>query len=355
MTNKIFKEIYKIKLEGSEKARIKMGIVNFMVRNQAPNRYQSHRSNILTLFKFNQIKNMPILLALAILLSVGTSVAAQSSLPGDPLYPVKINFNEEVRSWFAISKKAKANFNTELAAARLEEASQLAAENKLDAKTAAEVKANFKARTDAANRFIIELKTDGDTQAAAEALADLGSALEAHAQVLAQLSASGATKAEIKQKVEEIRTEIRKEINANNSVNADVKIKISADNSADMQTAVENKIASVENKIEGVSAFIEAKEENVEASVIANANAKLDAASALIIQAEADIAAKDYGKAFVKAQEAMKMAQEAKLIVATNNKIELKLRTEMNKGDENRASASFDAKTRTNIKLDLGL
>ena len=77
---------------------------------------------------------MPIIIIVALLLGGGgTSFAAQSSLPGDVLYPVKIHVNEAVRSSLTFSTASKASLETELAEARLKETEELAAEGKMNA------------------------------------------------------------------------------------------------------------------------------------------------------------------------------------------------------------------------------
>jgi hypothetical protein len=87
---------------------------------------------------------MPV--ALVLLLTVvgtGTTYAAQTSLPGDILYPLKINVVENIKVALAVGPKAKAQVHTELAAQRLDEAQELASEGRLDATTTAEIQSNF--------------------------------------------------------------------------------------------------------------------------------------------------------------------------------------------------------------------
>ena len=72
-------------------------------------------------------------------MTVGTSFAAQGALPGDFLYPVKTDVNENVRGAFALSADAEANLQADLLEERLEEAQALHASGKLRGDTAVDV------------------------------------------------------------------------------------------------------------------------------------------------------------------------------------------------------------------------
>lgn len=64
------------------------------------------------------------------LLVSGTSYAAEGSLPGDFLYPIKVNMNEEVRGLFVFSVNARAGWEVARVERRLEEAEHLAVRGK---------------------------------------------------------------------------------------------------------------------------------------------------------------------------------------------------------------------------------
>lgn len=73
----------------------------------------------------------------------GTAAAAQGSLPGDVLYPIKIHVNESVETALAITPRAKVEVNATIAKRRVEEVQALAAQGTLDAEIAAQVEQNF--------------------------------------------------------------------------------------------------------------------------------------------------------------------------------------------------------------------
>lgn len=81
----------------------------------------------------------------AMLLCAGTAYAAQGSLPGDLLYPVKTHVNEPVEVALATSATAKANTEARIAETRVAEAQALAARGELTATTTAELQDSFNA------------------------------------------------------------------------------------------------------------------------------------------------------------------------------------------------------------------
>jgi hypothetical protein len=84
------------------------------------------------------------------LTSGGVAFAAEGTLPGDVLYPIKVSVLEPAQSTLAVSAEAKANWNRTLAERRLDEATTLAAQGRLSTTTEAILIANFEYRADAA-------------------------------------------------------------------------------------------------------------------------------------------------------------------------------------------------------------
>ncbi len=82
--------------------------------------------------------------ALTVMLVFGSVVyGAENALPGDFLYPIKVNVNESVQGAFLTSLEAKANWESEKFVRRLEEAESLVRMGKLDDKALEEVEARI--------------------------------------------------------------------------------------------------------------------------------------------------------------------------------------------------------------------
>ena len=130
---------------------------------------------------------MPIAIALILVISGGTALAAQGALPGDPLYAVK-NLTETIESKVAVGAKASAEVEAKHALARLSEAETLAAQGKLDEKRTAQVKERLGADLAAMNASVGELEAKGDTEGAARVSGRFAEGLGEHFDAFLTLS-----------------------------------------------------------------------------------------------------------------------------------------------------------------------
>lgn len=137
MTNEIkkgIKEIKKISLTNEEKSGILRNITlyaDFHIPVQK---------------SFFSIQRLSFALAsLLIIVLAGSSVAyaAEKSLPGDILYPVKVNVMEPVQEALAKTPEAKALVQANLAEKRLKEAENLASKNRLSSSTMMNLNKNY--------------------------------------------------------------------------------------------------------------------------------------------------------------------------------------------------------------------
>jgi len=130
-------------------------------------------------------------LMIALLFTTSTvgvsSAAAAAALPGDLLYPVKIHLNEGVRTVFMSSEEAKLTWERERAEKRLEEAGQLAAEGRFDAKAQEEVARRFAEHTEKVVEKVQRVEAT-DPVLAAEVSGEFEEALDTHEVMLARLA-----------------------------------------------------------------------------------------------------------------------------------------------------------------------
>lgn len=141
---------------------------------------------------FVNIKNnrmAPLALGLIMALSLGGSVAAaaEQSLPGDTLYPVKISVNEEIQSAFAFSDEARAEFETKRAERRLEEASRLSKEGRLNAETRVELETQLATHIQNAESRVAKLKARGRAENSSHIETKLETSLSAYADILSEV------------------------------------------------------------------------------------------------------------------------------------------------------------------------
>jgi hypothetical protein len=128
-------------------------------------------------------------LALVLVIGVGTSYAAQTTVPGDLLYPIKIHVTEPIQGALATSASAQADWNAQVAARRLGEAETLAAQGKLSTTVESDLATALDQATD---NFDTDVSQLAQTPQNAPTVADAQSAMEAtlavHAQILNQLN-----------------------------------------------------------------------------------------------------------------------------------------------------------------------
>ncbi len=116
--------------------------------------------------------------AAAIILVVagtGTALAANRALPGDQLYVVKTTINEPVRAALTFNADARADYESTLATRRMEEATVLAVEGKLDAETQVKLGRNFESHAQAVQKHVERLRSNNDNDKASSLAAGFAS------------------------------------------------------------------------------------------------------------------------------------------------------------------------------------
>lgn len=149
------------------------------------------RVSLPTVFRFAQSPRLQFAFASIVVLFVaggGTAYAANGSLPGEPLYGVKINIEEPLLGAFQNSPQAEATWNAELAARRLSEAEQMAAQGTLTPAAASQIVGGLDQATDNFDASVSQIAaTSSDAAAIANIESDMEATLAANTQVLAEI------------------------------------------------------------------------------------------------------------------------------------------------------------------------
>ena len=258
------------------------------------------------------IKNMAIGLIIALIFSGGVSFAAESALPGDILYPVKVGINEEVRGALMFDPEAKAGWNARIVERRLEEAETLAADGKLNAEARAKIESNFEAHAARVRERIVKFETEKNLKAASDIESNFETSLRAHENILNRI-ANKKTESENEMRpiIERVKTKIRESKEGRTRLEANVE----ARTNGEFKAAAEGKINAAENKIAEAKRFIEQNKDSVNAETAAKAEAELKLAETAIADGKIKAEAEAYGEAFVLFQKALRIAQNAKLIM----------------------------------------
>lgn len=281
-------------------------------------RFWSNRpEHIGMLIKRLILSPMPIALIIALLLGGGAAAAAENTLPGDVLYPVKVEVNERVRGWVAVSDDAEARLQVDLAARRLEEAEKLAKDGRLDADVRAKIEANFDdhAARVASRIEAMQSKSDGDTNAV-ELTSRFEASLRAHEEILKRLAEEkgddgsvasiAARVASVSDTVDAVRTEAETGVASSDDDGDDT-------NKVDRKTAAERAQKRAEQKIKDVKAFLDKPSAAIAPD--AEAREKIALAEKLLESGKEYMKLQAYGKAFVTFQESWNVAQKAWIVL----------------------------------------
>lgn len=189
---------------------------------------------------------MPIVLILALLLGGGASLAAQSSLPGSPLYPVKVNLNENMAALLSFGAEGDAAISAEHALNRLEEAEELAVSGALSAEARADIQAHFEAHAATFEEKIARLEAEGNYQAAVDARTEFENSLKAHQAILVKLASD---KSELRSDISTMLNAIGVEIVG--SETARVRAEAAATSSTDVKATSSSSGTGSSTKING--------------------------------------------------------------------------------------------------------
>lgn len=298
---------------------------------------------------------MGIIIIIALLLG-GASVAAERALPGNFLYPVKIDVNEKVVDWLAVGAHADAAWQARLAERRLEEAEKLASEGKMNADVKARIEANFKEHADRVEQRIEDFKAKSDFNAQADIASNFEVSLRAHEAILQKFSAENVDLGDV---LSSLRAKVTAEAGKAEEDRADSDEKISAQSGPDVQSAAEGKMNAAQNKIDEVKKFIASMKEKLGAGAVANAEMSLQDADKIMIEGKAKLDAKAYGEAFALFQKAEQKAQESKLLIQASDdfKVNLDINSSLraHEDDMNNDNNDNDGKmeSSSSVKVDL--
>lgn len=262
---------------------------------------------------------MPIALLIALFLGGGAAYAAEGTLPGDTLYPVKVHINEEVRGWVSLSDSTRAEWETRRAERRLEEAEELAAEARFDADTRAIIETNFEEHARRVRERVQKFESR-DPEKVAEIAANFETALGAHARILESIGLGRG--GDVEAEVEKLLLRIRVEEDGAKEGKDEAEIKIRVRTGANIEAAAIGKARAAKNKIEEVKKFVERNKAEIGADARARAEARLKATETLYAEGQAKLDAKVFGEAFILFQRAQSTAQEVKLLLEAKKEFE---------------------------------
>lgn len=244
MFNSNFKQFIRsakgINLSEKEKSAAKQSVLNFIKNNPVRNEIQprlTYGSNIF-LTNLNFASTMAVLLIITMFVGGGVAFGAEKALPGDTLYPVKVGFNEEVRSWLSVSDEAKANWEVTRAQRRLEEAEELANNGSLSVEVRENLEANFEAHAERVKERIDKFEGKENFKAAVDVSSKFETSLRAHQKILKRLTVE--SEDDVKKEVKPIEARVRSKANVLIRARKQMELKANASANVEAGSAPKN-------------------------------------------------------------------------------------------------------------------
>ncbi len=192
------KQSESIRMRASERSELKAKLVSYMEYHPLPKEMReevlnkkaikgSITSEPFFIFNINTTYLRNFGGVFSVLCVFALPLLAERSLPGDVLYPMKVQFNEEVRSSLSFTPYAKVAWETQRLERRISEARLLVAEGKMTPEIQTQFTDAIKAHADSAQRELAILK-ESDSDKAVIAEIAFASALEVQSEVLGGVS-----------------------------------------------------------------------------------------------------------------------------------------------------------------------
>ncbi|MFA7309986.1 MAG: DUF5667 domain-containing protein [Candidatus Paceibacterota bacterium] len=268
----------------------------------------------------------PAVLALVFVVGIGTSYAAEGAMPGDILYPIKINVNETVRGSLAISQSAKADWNTRVMTRRLEEAETLAAEDRLTPVARAVIQTQLIESADRFDRSVNALARaeDGGT-AAATAQSNLEATLDGHERVLTALAAVATSSESIRP----ILVAVRAQADETGVARRLIESHIASTKGEGMKAAALSKKSKAEGALQQVRTKVSASRRGEDSTSTKAASVSAFNAEQAITAGDENIKDGDYGQAFGTFQAAIRTAQSAEVHLDASRRLNADLNVDV--------------------------
>lgn len=349
-TTEYIKKLKDIKLSESSRARMESGLLEYARFHKVSEGVRvgedgrsieqvPQRTSLFNLFK--QPKSMTAaIIAIALIAGGGTSYAAEGAVPGDFLYTVKTEVNENVKSAWAVSDEAEAKLQARLAAERLAEAETLAARGELTAEASTDISSRLKAHYDEAEKRSAAAEAKGDYESSATVRASLEGSLRAYASVLTDLNTrvSGNNGAALI-------TDVRAYADA--AAKAQTQSTATIEASVDVQAAAEVTVKRADNYIAEVKTKLARMEAEVSAEAYARTEARLNEAVLVQAEAKASLRAEAYRAAYTSAQTAIRIASEVEVMINSM----LRLQIDVDLGTDVMIDGVLDTRTESNTDV----
>jgi hypothetical protein len=306
----IFEQLIKkakgISLSSREKLRVRQDLHTFMREHPLEMR-QSWFTNFMSHTRVGVSATFAVML-----IGVGASYAAEGTLPGDALYPIKVSINETVRGFIQISDESQAEWETRLATRRLEEAESLAREGRLDAVIETQIANRFNKHATLVETRIETLEANGSISAAIDLSSRFETSLKVHERILGELSVGAPASPGA---ARDVQTNVRKSVDAITNIRVNAEASLPTAPSASASIEARQSIRAAEIKIEEVVKFLANSKKRIGVRATNQAKTQLGIATSTLANANIKLKSEIYNEAIILAHKSVRIADEAKLLI----------------------------------------
>jgi hypothetical protein len=323
LIKKFFRESKQVKLEREQKDSIRGAVLDFMKENPLEKKP--------SIFIFRPIYASALAVLIIVIAGGFVSIQADSSLPGDTLYPVKIGFNEKVLQVLAFSQKARTDLNIELAERRFQEIEQLAVEGKITDNNQQEINKNLNEKVKDVAQSIDELNKEKNFDSADKIASTFEASVKAHSLVLEKIGKTKQENDKSKERISSLVSDI-------NGAQTSVSKEIGARKTIDVQNKVaQNRLEEAEKNISELKDLIEKDKEKIGLKDILQAEDNLNLAEQKINEGKNRIEgdSKDYNGAISSFQQALIIAKQSKYLIKAKNNLRVNFDIRIENKDEN--------------------
>ncbi len=203
------KQFETIRLKGDERDALRGNLLHYAKEHPVRNSPAPRHKGWLPLTSMPM--TLSLLFAAVLTLGGGTALAAEHTLPGDPLYPYKVYVNEPVVSALTLSKDKEAVWQAQLAERRLLEAEQLAAIGRLDERVKQRLTKRLERHTEKSTRLAEKLEQKGNLEAAAQINARLEAKFKAHNDIFAVIETTVEISDETENRIHQIKADLEEQ------------------------------------------------------------------------------------------------------------------------------------------------
>lgn len=278
----------------------------------------------------NLLRAMPMPLVAASLIGItllggGGAAAyfAQDALPGDPLYPIKINLNERVESALAFGTEAQGEMSARHAERRLAEAVELASRHQLREQVATIIETNFQRHLDHVERVISQLEEAGNDEAAARLQSHLEARLAAHEELLHRFQEDESQQVD-QNTVARFRTHIEQETQEFRSIREQLEERLQrADEAPARQRIAQSTYEAATKSLGEVGGYLVRSKEKIDRSAYDSAWEDIEKARKLIGEGKRLMEAGSYGEAYTNFTEANHLIARATVTINVSLRLNL--------------------------------